>query len=127
MLDDVKPLVSIDNLRVEFRGEDGPIVGVENVSFSIKPGETVCVVGESGSGKSVTSLSLMRLVEFGGGRITGGRLEFSSAEGPVDVARADPDTMQRLRGNEIGMIFQEPMTSLNPVFTIERQMTDGLR
>jgi len=127
MLDDIKPLVSIDNLRVEFRGEDGPIVGVENVSFSINPGETVCVVGESGSGKSVTSLSLMRLVEFGGGRITGGRLEFSSAEGPVDVARADPATMQRLRGNEIGMIFQEPMTSLNPVFTIERQMTDGLR
>ncbi len=127
MLDDVKPLVSIDNLRVEFQGEDGPIVGVEDVSFSIAPGETVCVVGESGSGKSVTSLSLMRLVEFGGGKITGGRLEFASAKGTIDVAHADDATMRAIRGNEIGMIFQEPMTSLNPVFTIERQMTDGLR
>ena len=127
MLDDVKPLVSIDNLRVEFQGEEGPIVGVEDVSFSIAPGETVCVVGESGSGKSVTSLALMRLVEFGGGRITGGKLEFVSTGGVIDVASADDATMRAIRGNEIGMIFQEPMTSLNPVFTIERQMTDGLR
>ncbi|MDK3018202.1 ABC transporter ATP-binding protein [Pseudodonghicola flavimaris] len=127
MPDGQTPLVSIENLRVEFQGEDGPIVGVEDVSFSIAPGETVCVVGESGSGKSVTSLSLMRLVEFGGGRIVDGRLEFARDGGVVDVAQADPDTMQAIRGNEIGMIFQEPMTSLNPVFTIERQMTDGLR
>ena len=128
MLDDPsKTLVSIGNLRVEFQGEDGPIVGVEDVSFTIAPGETVCVVGESGSGKSVTSLSLMRLVEFGGGTITGGALEFAASAGVVDVARATPDAMRALRGNEIGMIFQEPMTSLNPVLTIERQMTDGLR
>ncbi|TDK48706.1 ABC transporter ATP-binding protein [Antarcticimicrobium luteum] len=127
MLDDVRPLVAIDNLRVEFQGEEGPIVGVEDVSFTIAPGETLCVVGESGSGKSVTSLSLMRLVEFGGGRITGGRLEFASAAGVIDVAGADDATMRAIRGKEIGMIFQEPMTSLNPVFTIERQMTDGLR
>ena len=71
-------------------------------------------------------VSLMRLVEFGGGRITGGRLEFSSAEGPVDVARADPATMQRLRGNEIGMIFQEPMTALNPLMTIGDQVAETL-
>jgi len=127
MLDSDRPLVSIDNLRVEFKGEDGPIVAVENVSFTIAPGETVCVVGESGSGKSVTSLSLMRLVEFGGGEITGGRLEFARDSGTTDLAHADPDTMRSIRGDEIGMIFQEPMTSLNPVFTIERQMTDGLR
>jgi len=127
MLDDVRPLVAIDNLRVEFQGEEGPIVGVEDVSFTIAPGETLCVVGESGSGKSVTSLSLMRLVEFGGGRITGGKLEFASAAGVIDVAGADDATMRAIRGKEIGMIFQEPMTSLNPVFTIERQMTDGLR
>jgi len=127
MLDSDRPLVSIDNLRVEFKGEDGPIVAVENVSFAIAPGETVCVVGESGSGKSVTSLSLMRLVEFGGGEITGGRLEFARDSGTTDLAHADPDTMRSIRGDEIGMIFQEPMTSLNPVFTIERQMTDGLR
>ena len=127
MAGDQTPLVSIDKLRVEFRGEDGPIVGVEDISFSIAPGETVCVVGESGSGKSVTSLSLMRLVEFGGGRITGGRLGFSLDGRQIDLAQADAGTMQTIRGDEIGMIFQEPMTSLNPVFTIERQMTDGLQ
>ena len=122
------PIVDIDGLRVEFDTDDGIVVGVEDVSFSINPGETVCVVGESGSGKSVTSLSLMRLVEFGGGRITGGQLHFTRPGGEVlDVAGADTDTMRDIRGNEIGMIFQEPMTSLNPVFTIERQLTDGLR
>lgn len=122
------PIVVIDQLRVEFDTEDGIVVGVEDVSFSIDPGETVCVVGESGSGKSVTSLSLMRLVEFGGGRITGGKLSFTRPDGEVlNVVDADTETMRNIRGNEIGMIFQEPMTSLNPVFTIERQMTDGLR
>lgn len=127
MTGDQTPLVHIDKLRVEFRGEEGPIVGVEDVSFSIAPGETVCVVGESGSGKSVTSLSLMRLVEFGGGRITSGRLGFSLNGKQIDLAQADTQTMQAIRGDEIGMIFQEPMTSLNPVFTVERQMIDGLR
>ena len=124
---DMKPLVSIDKLRVEFRGEDGPIVGVENVSFTIAPGETVCVVGESGSGKSVTSLSLMRLVEFGGGAITGGELSFETGKGTVDLAHADASTMQAIRGNEIGMIFQEPMTSLNPVFIIGAQIGEAVR
>ncbi|WP_299747434.1 ABC transporter ATP-binding protein [Devosia sp.] len=122
------PLVSIEGLRVEFRIDGSTVVGVEDVSFAIRPGETVCVVGESGSGKSVTSLSLMRLVEFGGGSITGGSLRFTRASGEViDVTRASPDEMRSIRGNEIGMIFQEPMTSLNPVFTIERQLTDGLQ
>ncbi len=121
-------LVSIENLRVEFETDGGTVVGVDDVTFSIKPGETVCVVGESGSGKSVTSLSLMRLVEFGGGRIVGGTLKLARPGGEVlDVARADPDFMRAIRGNEMGMIFQEPMTSLNPVFTIETQLTDGLR
>jgi ABC-type dipeptide/oligopeptide/nickel transport system ATPase component len=120
-------LVTVDHLRVEFATDSGPVVGVEDVSFSINPGETVCVVGESGSGKSVTSLSLMRLVEFGGGTIAGGGLTFVRPDGSVlDVAGASPAVMRGIRGNEIGMIFQEPMTSLNPVFTIERQLTDGL-
>ena len=120
-------LVSIENLRVEFDTDGGVVVGVEDVSFSIMPRETVCVVGELGSGKSVTSLSLMRLVEFGGGRIARGSLRLTRPDGEVvDLARADPNFMRRIRGNEIGMIFQEPMTSLNPVFTIERQLTDGL-
>ena len=122
------PLVSIEGLRVEFKIDGSTVVGVEDVSFAIRAGETVCVVGESGSGKSVTSLSLMRLVEFGGGSITGGSLRFTRASGEViDVTKASPGEMRSIRGNEIGMIFQEPMTSLNPVFTIERQLTDGLQ
>ncbi len=126
-MNELKPIVAIDSLRVEFPTDGGTVIGVNDVSFAIRPGETVCVVGESGSGKSVTSLSLMRLVEFGGGRITGGALKFARGDGSVlDVADADAATMQSIRGNEIGMIFQEPMTSLNPVFTIERQLVDGL-
>ncbi len=120
-------LVEIDHLKVDFATDGGTVTGVEDVSFAIEPGETLCVVGESGSGKSVTSLSLMRLVEFGGGRIAGGSLTFQRSDGSLlDVAGASPQVMGEIRGNEIGMIFQEPMTSLNPVFTIERQLTDGL-
>ncbi|MCX8226454.1 MAG: ABC transporter ATP-binding protein [Sulfitobacter sp.] len=130
MLDDSTstPIAQIQELRVEFQTQDGPVVGVENVSFDIKSGETVCVVGESGSGKSVSSLSLMRLVEFGGGKITGGRLLFERQNNPaVDLAQTNQDLMREIRGNEIGMIFQEPMTALNPVFTVGRQLTEGLR
>ena len=123
----MKDIVSVDHLRVEFATDGGTVVGVEDVSFTIAPGETLCVVGESGSGKSVTSLSLMRLVEFGGGTITEGALNFVRADGStLDVAAASAEVMGAVRGNEIGMIFQEPMTALNPVFTIERQLTDGL-
>jgi ABC-type glutathione transport system ATPase component len=123
-----RPLVAVDGLRVEFKTDGGTIVAVDGVSFSIDPGETVCLVGESGSGKSVTSLSLMRLVEFGGGRISAGALKFAPRKGEsVDLAKASQEFMRELRGNQIGMIFQEPMTSLNPVLTIERQLVDGLK
>ena len=126
MLDN--PIASIRHLRVEFQTKDGPVVGVEDVSFEIAAGETVCVVGESGSGKSVSSLSLMRLVEFGGGEIAGGQLIFDRKEGgETDLAKSDQSLMRHVRGNEIGMIFQEPMTALNPVFTVGRQLTEGLR
>ena len=126
MLD--QPLVSFENLRVEFQTGAGVVVGVKDVSFYINPGETVCVVGESGSGKSVSSLSLMRLVEFGGGEIAAGKLNFTRSDGSTqDLAHADDTLMRSIRGNEIGMIFQEPMTSLNPVFTVGRQLTEGLR
>ena len=122
------PIAQIQGLRVEFQTKDGPVVGVEDVSFDIHPGETVCVVGESGSGKSVSSLSLMRLVEYGGGEIAGGRMLFERGEkGQVDLATSSGSMMRKIRGNEIGMIFQEPMTALNPVFTIGKQMTEGLR
>ncbi|MEX0312164.1 MAG: ABC transporter ATP-binding protein [Tateyamaria sp.] len=130
MLDqtDTAPIANIQNLRVEFQTKDGPVVGVEDVSFDVHSGETVCIVGESGSGKSVSSLSLMRLVEFGGGTIAGGRLLFDRKEADaVDLADTDQDLMRTIRGNEIGMIFQEPMTALNPVFTVGRQLTEGLR
>lgn len=127
MLD--QPLASLRELRVEFQTRDGPVLGVEDVSFDILPGETLCVVGESGSGKSVSSLSLVRLVEFGGGEIASGELLFDRGAdgGVVDISRADDTLMRTIRGNEIGIIFQEPMTSLNPVFTIGRQLTEGLR
>ena len=118
MLDD-KPLVSIEKLRVEFETGDGVVVGVKDISFAINPGECVCVVGESGSGKSVSSLSLMRLVEFGGGTITGGRLMFDSGDGrQIDLAQQSSPAMRDIRGNQIGMIFQEPMTALNPVLRV---------
>jgi len=122
------PIARIEGLRVSFETKDGPVIGVEDVSFEIAPGETVCIVGESGSGKSVSSLSLMRLVEFGGGEIAAGRLIFDRKDGGnLDLAGAGQDLMRHIRGNEIGMIFQEPMTALNPVFTVGRQLTEGLR
>ncbi len=123
-----QPIAQIKGLRVEFQTRDGAVVGVEDVSFEISPGETVCIVGESGSGKSVSSLSLMRLVEFGGGEIAAGKMLFDRRDGSeLDLAQASQDLMQHIRGNEIGMIFQEPMTALNPVFTVQRQLTEGLR
>ncbi len=130
MLDETEkqPLVDISHLRVEFDTNDGLVVGVEDVSFHIDPGETLCVVGESGSGKSISSLSLMRLVEFGGGRIANGALKFRCENGKaLDVSEAENKLMRDIRGNEIAMIFQEPMSALNPVFTIERQLSEGLR
>ncbi len=127
MLDVKKPLASFENLRVEFDTKEGKVVAVEDVSFEIKPKQTVCLVGESGSGKSVSSLSLMRLVEFGGGKLSGGKIFFTNSEGrKINLSNSDQKQMRNIRGNEIGMIFQEPMTALNPVFTIERQLTEGL-
>ncbi|MGJ8545020.1 MAG: ABC transporter ATP-binding protein [Sulfitobacter sp.] len=121
-------IAQIKGLKVVFQTKDGPVEGVKDVSFDINPGETVCVVGESGSGKSVSSLSLMRLVEFGGGEIAEGQLLFNRAGGDtVDLADTEQSLMQTIRGNEIGMIFQEPMTALNPVFTVGKQLTEGLR
>ena len=129
MLDDaVQPIAEFQNLRVTFQTKAGEVIGVEDLSFQINPGETVCVVGESGSGKSVSALSMMRLVEFGGGALAGGQLRLRPEKGgQLDVVNAQPATMRKVRGNDIGMIFQEPMTALNPVFTIERQLVEGLK
>ena len=126
MLDN--PITRVEKLQVQFETKDGTVTGLEDVSFEIYPGETVCVVGESGSGKSVSSLSLMRLVEFGGGEITNGKLIFDRKQGDsINLTEANQNEMSEIRGNEIGMIFQEPMTALNPVLTVERQLTEGLR
>ncbi|MEM9238634.1 MAG: ABC transporter ATP-binding protein [Pseudomonadota bacterium] len=117
------PVVRVSNLRVDFLSRAGTFTAVENLSFDVSPGETLCIVGESGSGKSVSSLSLMRLVEFGGGAITGGQMLLDN----IDLVDAPDREARKLRGNRIAMIFQEPMTALNPVFTVERQLTEGVR
>ena len=121
-------LVEIENLRVEFKTEEGLVAGVDGVSLSLEPGETLALVGESGSGKSVSALSLIRLVELGGGRIAGGRLLFRGRDGEMtDLARAGDQRLRDIRGNEISMVFQEPMTSLNPVYTVGEQVAETLR
>ena len=126
--DSPRPLVSYDKLRVEFSTKGGKVVAVEDVSFDVYPGETLAIVGESGSGKSVSSLSLMRLIEYSGGTISGGRVLFDAGlEDPMDLTAQSQKTLRDMRGDQIGMIFQEPMTALNPVFTVERQLTEGLR
>ena len=122
------PVLDVKNLKVNFQTKTGKVIGVNDLSFSIFPGETVCLVGESGSGKSVSSLAIMRLVEFGGGKIDNGTIMFASNSNlQSNLIDSDQHNMREIRGNEIGMVFQEPMTALNPVFTIKRQLTEGLR
>src|SRR5487761_1968712 len=121
-------VLRVDKLSVEFATTDRVVAAVRNLSFGIARGETVAVVGESGSGKSVTALSIMRLVEHGGGRIAGGRMLFARPGGDrVDLARVDNATLRAIRGAEIAMIFQEPMTSLNPVFPVGEQIAESIR
>ncbi len=122
------PVLEVDDLTVEFATTERTVEAIRGVGFSVAAGETVAIVGESGSGKSVTALSVMRLVEHGGGRITRGRILFNRADGSrLDLAQADGATMRAIRGAEIAMIFQEPMTSLNPVFTVGEQIAESVR
>ena len=122
------PVLQVDDLTVEFATTDRTVEAIRGVGFSVAAGETVAIVGESGSGKSVTALSVMRLVEHGGGRITRGRIDFARPDGSrLDLVRADGATMRAIRGAEIAMIFQEPMTSLNPVFTVGEQIAESVR
>ena len=121
-------VLAVDQLTVEFATTDRLVTAVRNLSFGIARGETVAVVGESGSGKSVTALSIMRLVEHGGGRIVDGRLQFARPRGSdVDLAQVNAATLRNIRGAEIAMIFQEPMTSLNPVFPVGEQIAESIR
>ncbi|WP_321847646.1 dipeptide ABC transporter ATP-binding protein [Burkholderia diffusa] len=120
-------VVAVDDLSVMFRRENATFDAVRNVSFHVDRGETLAIVGESGSGKSVTSLALMRLVEHGGGEITSGRIVLRRRGGAlVDLAQASAATMRGIRGADIAMIFQEPMTSLNPVFTVGDQISEAI-
>ncbi|HEY3253355.1 MAG TPA: ABC transporter ATP-binding protein [Polyangiaceae bacterium] len=112
-------LLSIRNLHVEFSTDAGPVPAVRGIDLQIAPGETVALVGESGCGKSVTAMSVMRLTE---GRIAAGSIHFQGR----DLASLSDQEMRRIRGGQMGMIFQEPMTSLNPVFSVGRQIEEVL-
>ncbi|MCY6485667.1 ABC transporter ATP-binding protein [Clostridium aestuarii] len=115
-------LLEVKNLKVQFKTKAGDVNAVNGVDFEVDKGEVVALVGESGSGKSVTSLSVMRLIPNPPGKIVGGEILFNGE----DLLKKGKREMQDIRGNKISMIFQEPMTSLNPVFTIERQICETL-
>ena len=117
-----EPLLAVEGLVAEFDTEDGRLRAVDDVSFEVRRGETLGIVGESGCGKSVTALSIMRLLPQPMGRIVGGSVRFDGE----DLLRLPPEAMRRVRGRRIGMVFQEPMTALNPVHTIGRQLAEAL-
>ena len=121
-------VLEVQDLRVSFRTEQGRLQAVKGLSFHVDAGETLAIVGESGSGKSVSSLALMRLVEQGGGAIDSGQMWLTRRSGErVDLARASARPMRSLRGADLAMVFQEPMTSLNPVFTVGEQIAESIR
>ncbi len=125
---DPKRVVQVNDLTVRFKTPDRVVEAVRNVSFHVDRGETLAIVGESGSGKSVTSLALMRLVEYGNGRIVNGGMQLRRRNGEVlDLVNAPDSTLQRVRGADVAMIFQEPMTSLNPSFTAGNQIAEALQ
>ncbi|HET8797026.1 MAG TPA: ABC transporter ATP-binding protein [Thermoanaerobaculia bacterium] len=121
-VDPAEALLEVRNLRTSFFTADGRVDAVDNVSFSVKRGEALALVGESGCGKSVTAMSIMRLVAPPG-KITGGEIRFKGR----DLATLPEREMRSVRGNDIAMVFQEPMTSLNPVFKIGAQVAEAIR
>jgi peptide/nickel transport system ATP-binding protein/glutathione transport system ATP-binding protein len=121
-------VLDIRNLSVSFGRGATAVHAVKGLSLHVDRGETLAIVGESGSGKSVTSLSIMRLVEFGGGQIHQGEMLFHRGDGTqIDLRAASEETMRSMRGADLGMIFQEPMTSLNPVFTVGSQIVEAIQ
>ena len=116
-----KPLLSIEELSVKFETDAGSVQAVDNVSLSVSEGETLAIVGESGSGKSVTALSILQLLGEAG-RIEGGRIWFKDR----DLVRESVQSIRQIRGDQIAMIFQEPMSSLNPVLTIGKQVAEPI-
>src|SRR5437762_13712840 len=117
-----RPLLEIDNLQTHFFTAAGVVRAVDGVSYDVRAGEVLAVVGESGCGKSVTALSILRLVADPPGRIVGGAVRFEGA----NLLELSEGEMEAVRGNDISMIFQEPMTSLNPLMTIGRQITEAI-
>lgn len=115
-------LLEIKDLTTYFYTDAGVVKAVDGISFDVEPGETLALVGESGCGKSVTALSILRLIPDPPGKITNGEIIY----GDTDLLLLKDDEMRAIRGKEISIIFQEPMTSLNPVLTIERQLTEGM-
>ncbi|WP_286939321.1 dipeptide ABC transporter ATP-binding protein [Achromobacter sp. UBA4530] len=125
---DSNRVAQVNDLTVRFKTPERTVEAVRNVSFHVNRGETLAIVGESGSGKSVTSLALMRLVEYGGGHIANGGMLLRRRSGEVlDLVSAPDSTLQRVRGADVAMIFQEPMTSLNPSFTAGNQIAEALQ
>src|SRR6476469_9575536 len=116
-------LLQIKNLKTQFFTPDGVVKAVDGVSFELDEGETLGIVGESGSGKSVTALSIMRLIPYPPGKIVEGEIYFRGN----NILDFDADEMTHIRGKEIAMIFQDPMTSLNPVLTVSRQIGEALQ
>lgn len=120
---DRKIILDVRDLTIAF----GNTVAVRDVSFTVPNGKTLAIVGESGSGKSVTSLAAMGLIKYTGGRIVSGQITLHAADGTVEVTEADEPTLRRMRGNRVSMIFQEPMSSLDPVFTVGSQIVEALK
>lgn len=123
-----KTVLDVRNLSVDFINPERTVNAVKNLSFNVSQGETLAIVGESGSGKSVTSLSLMRLIENGGGTISAGEIWFTGRrQATVDLVQLSQKQLRSIRGADMAMIFQEPMTSLNPVFTVGEQIAESIR
>src|SRR5687768_6607285 len=116
-----QPLLDIKGLKTQFFTQDGVVKAVDDVSFYVMPGETLGVVGESGCGKSMTGLSIMRLIPSPPGKIVAGEIVFNGE----DILQMSDDEVRKIRGNEIAMIFQDPMTSLNAVLTVNRQISEA--
>ena len=119
----MEPILEVKNLSVDFKTFEGQVKALDQVSFGLYPGETLGIVGESGCGKSVTSLSILRLIATPPGQITGGEILMEGK----DLLKLSPSKMRHIRGNRISMIFQEPMTSLSPVFTVGEQIAEVFR